>query len=464
MVAGLLGGYFYALWLGPEDYGIWKTALMLAKYAGFLTLGIPFAMRRDFIQLRSSGNQVEAEKMAQITLSFGFITSIIATVCYILSGLVFNDNPLLSISLIAIGILQLFSFFYEYGKIINAGYNRYNIISRAEGIKSILQILTLPLVYFYGFNALLFSILFIHLSASIYYYRTKPFPVKWRLDLRLLKKMLFIGLPLFFSSILSIVFVSIDRLLIAYYLSFNSVGYYSLGALVITPIVTLLTSFGGVLFTRLNEKHGFRRDKRVIEEHVLIPQVILSKFIPPLIGIGIIALPLLTNLLLPEYEDGILAAQIRIFAIYSQVITMFSANALFVMDKHKLTVVFFAMAGIINTAGSILALKAGYGIEGVALATVIGYIFYDNSMLYAISSNLGMSYKEFLKVFFSKMTPLIAVFFFGLIILTKGPDFLYQHGIQNVWLHFLLSEITMIICCIPIFFIGIKQIRLKLAA
>lgn len=459
MIAGLIGGYFYARFLGPEDYGIWRTAIALGKYAAFLSLGIPFAMRRDFVQLRSEKRYEEAREISDVVFSYSLISKIVAFLAYIIAGIFFVEEELLSWALIMIGILQFAKLFYEYGRMINTGHNKYNIIAKAELIRSIVQILTIPFVYYYGFNALLIIFLLMHLVPSIYYYLTKPLPVKWNWDRPLLKKLLFIGLPMYLSSIITVVFTTIDRLLIFELLSSENVGYYSLGALLITPAVTMIKSSSPVLFTRLNEKHGFNQDPKIIRKHVIKPQLFFSKFLPPFFGIAIVALPIVTDLLLPEYKEGIPAAQIRVFAIYSQVIAGFAANALFILGKQKFTAILFAIAGVIKTIGSYWGIKLGYGIESVALASVIGFLIYDNAMFYIVNKKMRMKFTMFLKTLFNKMAPLIWVAGLSVIILYIINPYLSQATSYSKWTIVIIGELIMIISCLPLLYNSFRDMK-----
>jgi len=89
-ISSLVSGYFFALFLGPAVYGIWQTARVFLSYSTFLSLGIPFTMRRDYVTLRSEGKIAEAEKLAHVTVTYSFIINPLAGLVFILIA-IFSD-------------------------------------------------------------------------------------------------------------------------------------------------------------------------------------------------------------------------------------------------------------------------------------------------------------------------------------------------------------------------------------
>ena len=93
----------------------------------------------------------------------------------------------------------------------------------------------------------------------------------------------------------------------------------------------MLSSFSIVIFTQLNERYGKSKESHVVEKQTYIPQKLFSYILPPVIGMGIVALPVLTDLFLPQYREGIAAAQINIFAILFLQLAGFSSSGLFIL-------------------------------------------------------------------------------------------------------------------------------------
>lgn len=444
-VSSILSGYFFALLLGPAVYGVWQTARVFISYSTFTSLGIPFVMRRDFIFLRAEGRQKEAENLAQVAMTYNFIVNPILAVGIILTAWFLNSTTIFKISLIIVGVLYITQLFSGIGNILHKGYNDYKTLAIGDFIHGASLLLIIPFVYWKGYYALLFGYLTLSIVQSIYFYVKRPLPYRWNWNFPLLRKLVFTAFPLFLVTITSTVFTSIDRLLIAGLLDFTNVGLYSLSSFIAQPITLLVSSFSIVLFTQLNERYGKSKEPHVISKHVYFPQKFFSNLLPPLMGIGIVLLPVLTQIFLPKYQDGVLAAQINIFAILFIKLASFSSNALFVLDKQKFIALSFFIAGCLKTAGSYIALKIGYGIGGVAVCTLLAYLFYNSLMLYFVNYSLKGNLKNYFNILsiilFCPLVVLIccAVFF------TYRDNIFQWMEITNPWFQTFIATLIFII-------------------
>ncbi|PJJ10934.1 polysaccharide biosynthesis protein [Flavobacterium sp. 1] len=286
-----LAGYFYAFILGPNDYGVWQTAKVFISYSIVFTFSLPFVMRRDFVMLRAEGRHEEAKKIADLVFTYELFLTPLISLGLILYSIFFIDNYLLKLSMITVGMIYVSQFIGGYGNLLAKGLNNYNLLKKASILNGILTILTIPIVYFCGIKSLFVSTVVIAIINSVFYYINRPFNFNLFWDNKLFKALLIISFPLYLQDISSTIFDSVDRLIIAKYLNFSEVGYYSLSSLVIIPLRLLISSFSVVLFTQLNEKYGFSNANHVVEKHVIIPHKILSVLFPPLLGVAVILLP-----------------------------------------------------------------------------------------------------------------------------------------------------------------------------
>lgn len=438
-ISSLVSGYFFALFLGPAVYGIWQTARVFLSYSTFTSLGIPFTMRRDFVTLRSEGKMAEADKLAHVTISYSFIVNPAVGLIFILIAL-FSDSQLaLRISFLVVGILYITELFTGIGNILHKGLNDYRTIALGDTIYGIGLLLLIPLVYWFGYYALLAGYLSVSVVRAAFFFSRRPVKYKWDLDIPVLRKLIFSAFPLFMVSIISTVFISVDRLLIAGLLDFSNVGYYSLSTIIAQPLTLMVASLSVVIFTHLNEQYGSRKDNMVIERQTYIPQRLFSDLIAPVIGIGIVVLPQLTDILLPKYSAGVLAAQINIFAILFLKLATFSSGGLFILDKHKYTAVSFFLAGILKTAGSWWALKAGYGIEAVAVFTLLAYLFYHILMLYFVNRSLGNKPAVFLNRIQESLLCPAVIMAASLLFIRFSPVIFESLNVVNPWLQILMG-------------------------
>lgn len=444
-LSSILSGYFFALFLGPAIYGVWQTARVFTSYGSFTSLGIPFVMRRDFITLRSEGKTEQAERMARVAISYNFLINPVIALAFILIAIASNGGIAFKISLILVGILYITDLFSGIGNIIHKGFNDYKTIAIGDIINGIGTLAIIPVVYFYGYYALLIGVLILSIIKSMYFFLKRPIKYNWLWDYPLLKKMILTAFPIFLLTIISTLFGTIDRLIIAGMLNFENVGLYSLSTFIAQPITLLLSSFSVVLFTHLNQHYGNSKENHVVRKHVELPHQFFSNILPPIIGMGIIALPLLTEIFLPKYSEGIIAAQINIFAILFIKIASFSANGLFVLDKQKYSALAFFIAGIIKAFGSFFGIKAGYGIESVAFSSVIAYFFYNAIMLYFVNLHMGKNLKSFILELLKNLISPLSILVYCLFYANYHHFIFTKIGLSNEWIQLLIGEFLLLI-------------------
>ncbi len=443
----ILAGYFSALILGPAVYGVWQTAKVFIGYGAFINLGIPYIVQRDYPALRKEEKHQEAGQILHQGISFGFF-SFPLFAAGILAFVMFTDGDLdFKKSLLTVALWFVVTIPSGIGTVINKAVNDYKTIGIAEAIYGFGNIAAVPFIYLYGLDALLIGYLVTAIVQSVYYFKNRPVNYSWYWDWKLLRKMIFSAFPIFLVYVASSVFASLDRLIIAGMLNFAEVGLYSLSSFIASPVSLFVSTFSIVLFTQLNERYGRSKELHVIEKHVFIPQKFFSNLLPPLIGIGIIIIPTFTGIFLPKYTGGITAAQINIFAIYFYMLAGFSANALFVLDKQIFSALSFLIAGVIKSAGSVIAIRSGYGIEGVAVFSLLGFFTYNTLMLFFICKSLNLKLQDFFSRFINGIVcPVITLaacfsYFYWIVPLLGSV------GLNNIWLQMLIGVFMVVISC-----------------
>jgi len=260
--------------------------------------------------------------------------------------------------------------------------------------------------------------------------------------------MIYLAFPLFLYTIISTIFITIDRIIIASFLSYEKVGYYSLGSLISSPVNLLIGSLSIVLFTQLNEKFGTSTSNHVLLMHVEIPIKFISILLSPIVGMGIIALPYLTNLLLPKYVEGVYAAQITVVSSYFLALSGFTGNGLFLINKQKISAIAFLFSGVIKTIGSIFLIKIGYGIEGVAVITLVSFLIYHFILLIYFYKYLKEDFKNyFMKIVFD-FNYVVIVLLYCFIFISYGDNFLINYTLLSPLSRILIGELSLLIISI----------------
>jgi O-antigen/teichoic acid export membrane protein len=389
---GFISTYFFAKLLGPQDYGTWQTAKLFIDYSLIFMLGLPFVLRRDYIQLINSGKEAEARDLANVIFTYTAIASFVYSAILLFSGCFLVNDSKLSQSLICVSFIVLLQILSSFGDMVCKGLNKFKIIKHGKIVVSAFTLLAVFFVWKFSFHGLLFGIALSELLLCVYYYFTIPIPFAFHWDFSLLARLIPIGFPIYLQNIVQIVFTSIDRLIIASFLTFQDVGYYSLSSMITFPVTLLVSTLSVVVFTELNEKFGNCVSPSVVRMHMDIPQNFVITILSPIIGALVIALPYITQWLLPKYIEGVVPAQLLIFAILFLTLASFSSNALFIINKQKVAAISFAFSGIIKLAGSILFIKLGYGIVSAAIVTIFAYYLYDVLMIYMVKKHVNQPF------------------------------------------------------------------------
>lgn len=190
------------------------------------------------------------------------------------------------------------------------------------------------------------------------------------------------GLPLLLIGIGNICLDSIDKLMIAGFYGTNELGLYSISAMIIAFMLSFSSSAGSVMFPSMMEQYGKRRNEEDLKNYLMKPLVIISCATAILIGIVFIAIPMAVQVFLPKYILGVDAIRIVIFSTFFIAITSILGNYMIAVNKERIVIAIqFISIGLTITLNYI-TIMLGYGLTGIAMATVATFAFYSTCILF----------------------------------------------------------------------------------
>ncbi len=460
MVVGFISAYCYALLLGPDLMGVWQTASVILGYGAFLSLSLPFVMRRDFVTLRAEGKIQESVDLANQVFSYHLAIFPVASLGLVMFAVVWVHNGAFRWSLVAVAALLTINLFCGFGNILAKGLNDYKLLRDASLVTAAVTFATIPLVKWYGLKGLLWGVILTAIVSSVYYYRRRHLPYRWHWNNRLLGSLVIVAAPLYLESISTTVFSSIDRFIIASALSFRDVGLFSLSNIAAKPVTILIGSSSLVLFTHLNARFGMDKDAPTVLKHVQPPQQVFSWLFPPLLGMGALMLPFFTKILLPNYVEGIRAAQISMFGVCFYAMASFTANGLFILDRQILSAISFIIAGLIKTGGNLLAVRLGTGIAGVAMTTLVAYIIYDELMLAFLYRHLRLNLRSFVVSTLEKLLPMCTIIGICYFLTHYRKEIGGRFGCESAASYLILSVVILLLLSVPFFLVGWNRLKM----
>ena len=375
---GLISGFVVAKVLGPSDFGVWNAVSLALVYVGFSDLGVLPAMARDVPVYLGQGDSARARRTESVALGVTLVSTAIFALGVLVLG-VYVGSGVMRVGLFGMAMMVAAQRLYSYYLTVLRCYGEFGWLSRLQTILAIVStLLAIALVLWWGFVGRVAAAVVSQLAllGGILWFR------KWgiwpSLDLKILRQLITTGIPIVAASVIVGLLTTVDRLLIVSYLGETQLGHFGL-ALLMTSVVSLIPSMSGqVLYPRMTFRYGEAgQNPEALRPFVLRPPIMIGLFLPLLIGPLYLILPTVVAEFLPAYTPGIVAARIVLLGIFFFGIIGTTDYFLVTIGKLRpyITIAFVAL--MVNVILDLIALKLGYGIEGVAITgTVISYAIY----------------------------------------------------------------------------------------
>lgn len=249
-----------------------------------------------------------------------------------------------------------------------------------------------------------------------------------RFDMSLLKQMLAIAIPLFPNFLIYWLFNSCDKLMITNMISVGAAGIYSVGSKLGQASQLIYTAFAGgwqyFAFSTMKE------DNQVQSNSLIFEYLGVISFIA---GIFMSAWSYLIFKILfeGEYVQGYVVAPYLFLAPLMQMLFQVACNQFLVIKKTWPNMLILLGGAIVNVIINFTLIPI-LGIEGAAIATLIGYIVSD---IVCVAVLCKMKLMVVSKRFFMAMSVTVAYF-----IIWR----LYFR--QNIFLSTILAIVVTIVC------------------
>lgn len=421
----IVNGVLLRRFLGPENMGIWAFLQVIQNYAKHAGLGVSTATSRDVPYFLGKGDKEKALLTQNLVFSFTVCTALSAALC-IVGFAVLKRNQFsqpIYIGLFVIAALILLQRIYNLFVVVIRSHKSFEFAGLLNIASSIINLcLTIALTWkfkLWGFFAA--SILnYLILIGFILARTPHRFTFYW--DWNMLKPLLTLGMVMVVSDILRSVLLSIDRLMIAKFLGFEALGYYSIALMSGNYLYALPNMLGIIFFPHLQEAFARRDSKHDLEKYLREPALIVAYLFPFLIAAVWIISQWIFPILLPQYINGIPALKFYILGSFFLALTHPYINFIITIKKHwdliPLQLGFVAFGFAVTW----FMIKIGLGLTGVAIAGV----FIAAAELLALSFTAMRqvySFHQILK-FYLKLA-LIFFYFTGILF---GLDHLFFTG------------------------------------
>jgi O-antigen/teichoic acid export membrane protein len=372
----LAAGILMRRFLGPVQTGIWSLLQIILVYSTYAPLGVTEATSREIPFYQGKGENDKVEEIKNVVYSFSTFTSaLIAAGCLVFALLMRASlSPELFYGLLMMAILVMLQRSSNLHISFLRGYKLFSIAAvqmvLSAIVNAVLVVILTKLFKVYGFMlAMVLSFAF-----NIVYIRSRhSFSFKWDLHFKRIWGLIQYGFPLILVSLLSTIFLTIDKLMIAKILGVKELGLYSVALLAYTYLHNLPNSIGIVLIPNFHQKFGETENAAGLKIYLERSTQAFEVIMPLLIATGWFFIPFFARIVLPDFEGSIPPMKYLITSVFWVALIHPYSYFLVVIRKQVLLLPIIGGACVLAFFTNLFSLTHGFGILGVGIATTVVY-------------------------------------------------------------------------------------------
>lgn len=417
--AGLmLRGIVAAKLLGPQQYGAWNALQLIMDYGLFAPLGTQQGLDQQVPARIVAGDEGRLDQLKRAGLfNILVFTLVFSAVC--LAWVKYGSSSRVLDAWGFVGIAGALATIL----LTNVAYYHLTVLRSHGNIQAVSgwyfwqglvgAVIGLALIPWLGMWSLLWGWLLGTASAAVYtrWHARAIAPLAARPSedsLALLRA----GFPMFVFTGSALVMRTLDRLIVLRYLGTEELGYYSLSVMALTFLLYLPDSIAYVVYPRL--LHDFSasgRDPAAIQPMLRRVFRASSLLVPLLCGLAYLLSNEVAMAVLPRFLPGVPALRVLSFGAVGLALANLGSITLMTLGRQTALVPVALFVTALGAALDVAAVKAGYGITGVAWATLATYTLNGILLLLLACSGLAMRARET----FLAVARLIAPFLFAML-------------------------------------------------
>lgn len=373
-----------AVWISPEQLGLWNILSLLLIYGITLTFGVLNGMNREIPFQIGKGNINKANYIADQAFTFLLTTLALLTIIILLT-LIIEFNHILQDNFIQginqniffwSTILLLFWQIYTYFQMRLKSFLQFTINNIQQTIFALLlPTIALPMTYVWGFNGLIIGHS-VTVIAICLFLAWKIQPKIQSFQFSIINKLFKTGFPIMIAGFLHNILTSIDRWIVFSRIGITELGVYSIATISFSTVSTLILTISQLFYPRIVRHYGQTNNvhslKKLVQQQILL-SLLMSL---PIILFLYLVIPYFVREVMPEYIQGVQAAQIVLFGIIFYAVASGIGNFLNTISQQNTYLITQIIAIVVNYSLCELLIKLGYGLEGAALGTVLTYLLY----------------------------------------------------------------------------------------
>jgi O-antigen/teichoic acid export membrane protein len=370
----MVRGFIIARVLGPSAYGVWSIFRTFLSSSPYLGLGVQQAMVREIPLSLGEGDGGKVPVITQTSLFW----NLLVTSCVMVIAFILSLTPLIKEYY---GEVRLAGFVF----MLNSVY--LFIQSKLKGEKNIIllskyifsyavlnTVFVLSLLFFLKIQGILLGMMISHLILFTVIVLKGHLSFQLMIDRKVLWKLINIGFPIMMLWSIFFLMRNADKFIVIAMLGKTMAGYYGVAAFISSIVSYISYSVTTVLLPRMMYKYGETREAKNIEAYYTKPIIILTGFIPIILGIIYINIDIIVKSFLPQYLPSINVLHILIASLFFSTIWGIPANLLIALNKQRMFMYITAGVLLFTILLDIVVIQIGFGMRGVAVCTTFMFL------------------------------------------------------------------------------------------
>ena len=371
---GIVRSLMMPVLLMPTQLGIWNLMIVVISYGEKAQLGLLDGMNKALPLMRGEGRHDRTDAMKD---SVFWTTLVLAGLAGLTTWvLAWFVPPAFASALRIVSVVVFLQLPFAYIFSLLRADNRFGLLSAGAASLSILSSILILVVAFRSSDHLqgaLVGLAGAYLPVVLYLFAAGRYRFAPRIDGASLREALVLGVPVKMLGVIDAVFLSVDRWVIAANLGGQTLGFYALAVMVSSLLCLVPGSVASVVYTRMLERFAVGRDPRAVRTLLVAPLRALAALILVLSACAMIVVPVVITVFIPNYAPSIPLVRTLVVGGSFLSIGLVSATYLTAINRQVLMMKIQVAATIVSLVGNTLAVRAGYGVQGVAIVTSLAY-------------------------------------------------------------------------------------------
>lgn len=374
--------------LGPTQTGIWSALQVVVDYSKYSSMGVMDAVSREIPYHIGKGETDKAEKIKNLAFSFVLSSSGVLS----LGALVFSfllRNHLSPAVANGLFLISFVIFLQRFNNLLIALLRCYKHFEIETGLMVWSALVNAFLVagctYYFKIYGYILAMILSFVFNIVYVILRHRFNFRWNYDFGAIKPIISFGLPLMALSFINTILRTADRIIIAKWLGFQNLGYYSIALMATSYLSNFPIAFGIVLQPYYRESFGAKDDPTALGLFVAKNHRALLLILPSMIMAVWFFAPYGIRYFLPEFTQGIISMKILTLSIFF--ITIGQIYQDYLITVKKIVPLFIISGSGIGLAFLLnrIFLSQRWGIEGVAVIMAFIFLLTMTALCFSIS-------------------------------------------------------------------------------